>query len=124
MQRRRQKKLESYEVCEEILFERIASTVPPTASKRLDWSSIAVPNIICSKQLVDYDRKWNSWAHYALEYPRFDEEHDMFLSSLQQGVPLQHIDTSWLAVYFSVLCVSPRAFHPGFSSKPSKLPSS
>ena len=111
VRRGRPKILESDEVFEEILFQRCARVTPSTASRRLDWSSVTLPNSVCSQQLVEYDRIWNSWVHYAIEYPQFGEEHQRFLALLQQGLPLEQTDVPWLAVYFSVLCVRTRTMN-------------
>ncbi|RBQ73707.1 hypothetical protein FVER14953_20434 [Fusarium verticillioides] len=46
---------------------------------------------------------WDSWVHYALEYPHFKDECDTFAESLEAGLALDEADVPWLAVYFSVL---------------------
>ncbi|EMT68921.1 hypothetical protein FOC4_g10005016 [Fusarium odoratissimum] len=51
----------------------------------------------------EFDRTWNSWVHYALEYPQFKDECDHFVSSLEKVLALDKADVSWLALYFSVL---------------------
>lgn len=71
-----------------------------------DWGSIMMPSRRCSEQLVEFDRIWNSWVHYALEYPVFENECDEFYAALEKGGALEEYDPAWLAVYFAVLCVS------------------
>lgn len=69
------------------------------------WSDIVLPSPACSEYLIDFDETWNSWVHYALEYPRFRRECSAFMAELKNGTPIELMDTPWMAVYFSVLSV-------------------
>jgi hypothetical protein len=75
-------------------------------SRVSDWADIILPNVECSRKLIEFDITWDSWVHYALEYPQFKDESDRFAGSLEAGLALDEADVSWLAVYFSVLSVS------------------
>ncbi|KAH6889333.1 hypothetical protein B0T10DRAFT_487782 [Thelonectria olida] len=93
--------LESPDALEQMLLES-----PPSAYEsyqKLDLAHIVVPSRECSNALVAYDKKWNSWVHYALEYPIFEHEHEEFMDSLDNGATLSDLDPAWLSVYFSVL---------------------
>jgi hypothetical protein len=99
--------LESPDALEQMLLES-----PPSAYdsyQNLDQAHIIVPSRECSNALVAYDKKWNSWVHYALEYPTFEHEHENFMDSLENGATLSDLDPAWLSVYFSVLSVSASA---------------
>lgn len=80
-----------------------SSLASPTATS---WGSVVMPSRRCSEQLVEFDRVWNSWVHYALEYPAFEIECDHFYAELEKGCALEDYDPAWLSVYFAVLCVS------------------
>ncbi|KAK1687495.1 hypothetical protein BDP55DRAFT_630687 [Colletotrichum godetiae] len=67
------------------------------------WSTIDIPCRKSSELLIAYDKKWNSWVHYALEYPEFEREHAHFMNSLESGAILSDCDPGWLSVYFSVI---------------------
>lgn len=69
------------------------------------WRDVLVPTRACSYRLIAHDKIWNSWVHYAVEYPRFEEEHVKFREALDSGVPLQDMDYLWLAIYFAVIAV-------------------
>ncbi len=71
-----------------------------------------LPSRRLSDKLIAYDEVWNSWVHYALEYPDFQQQCMQFMNSLEDGVLLETVDPFWLAVYFSVLCVSFVALWP------------
>ncbi|EFX04942.1 c6 zinc finger domain containing protein [Grosmannia clavigera kw1407] len=86
---------------DETLFQSAAPHLP--TSNRIGWDSIILPSTQCSIGLVEYDKIWNSWVHYAIEYPQFEHEHNRFLLALQSGTPLHEYDASWLAIYFSVI---------------------
>ncbi|KAI7767342.1 hypothetical protein LZL87_013091 [Fusarium oxysporum] len=85
------------------LWESLASESNIDRSSVLNWADIILPDADTSKKLVEFDRTWNSWVHYALEYPQFKDECDHFVSSLEKGLALDKADVSWLALYFSVL---------------------
>ncbi|KAH7069735.1 hypothetical protein BKA63DRAFT_421097 [Paraphoma chrysanthemicola] len=85
------------------LWHNLASDHPAEKSSVTCWSDITLPTPLCSKQLIDYDEKWNSWVHYALEYPQFRDECDSFMAARTSGTALEQMDPFWLAVYFSVL---------------------
>ncbi|VUC24288.1 unnamed protein product [Clonostachys rosea] len=90
---------------EKRLWKFVSASVPasPTVT---DWADIITPSRQCSEQLVEFDRIWNSWVHYALEYPAFENECDEFYAELEKGSSLEEYDTAWLAVYFAVLCAA------------------
>ena len=87
------------------LWDSMSSDHPVAIPAMASWSDIILPSHSCSEKLIDYDEKWNSWVHYALEYPRFRYECDSFMSSIASGISLDQTDPFWLAVYFSVLSV-------------------
>lgn len=101
--RKPQHRLEYHDVLEEILFEPRSPTRRTTRIH--SWEQIRTPARHTSEDLVAYDEKWNSWVHYALEYPVFHDEHAGFMDSLDRGVALMDHDPAWLAVYFSVITV-------------------
>jgi hypothetical protein len=90
---------------EEKLWESLAAASAASRSSVSNWDDIILPNAGCSKQLVAYDKVWNSWVHYALEYPSFEEECTSFTAAMDRGLLLEEADPSWIAVYFSVLAV-------------------
>lgn len=93
---------------EEQLWQSICTTPETRASSTiLHWKDIILPNPACSDQLIAYDRIWNSWVHYALEYPHFSNECTVFMGSMEENSSLDKADASWMSVYFSVLSVSP-----------------
>ncbi|KAF5636159.1 hypothetical protein F52700_5473 [Fusarium sp. NRRL 52700] len=85
------------------LWKSLASESNIDESPVSNWADIILPDADVSKRLVEFDRTWNSWVHYALEYPQFKDECDHFVSSLEKGLALDKADVSWLALYFSVL---------------------
>lgn len=82
------------------------SNVTPR-TKITNWSDIVLPSRSGSSYLIVFDRIWNSWVHYALEYPRFQTECDRFMDALEGGASLEAYDPFWLATYFSTICVWP-----------------
>ncbi|KPM38277.1 hypothetical protein AK830_g8283 [Neonectria ditissima] len=99
--RKPQHLLENPDVLERMLLE--SSSPPSQTHEKLDWAHIILPGRECSEALVAFDKKWNSWVHYALEYPTFEHEHEEFMVSLEDGATLSELDAAWLSVYFSVL---------------------
>ncbi|KAG7039703.1 C6 zinc finger domain containing protein [Colletotrichum scovillei] len=96
-----QKLLECHDPLEEMVFKS-----PPfsqVSRHRQGWSTVDVPCRKSSELLIAYDKKWNSWVHYALEYPEFDREHTQFMDNLEKGAVLSDCDPGWLSVYFSVI---------------------
>ena len=87
------------------LWDTLAPKAPTISSDVVTWENIIMPTQPCSDRLIEYDQKWNSWVHYALEYPRFREECDDFKAAMGDGATLSQLDPLWLAVYFSVLSV-------------------
>jgi hypothetical protein len=71
----------------------------------LDEKEILLPSPQSSTALIAHDETANSWVHYALEYPRFAQQHSAFLAQLEHGSPLAAVNPSWLAVYFAVIAV-------------------
>lgn len=90
---------------ENALWDSLRSHNVTTRHKVTNWSDIILPSRSASNYLVVFDRIWNSWVHYALEYPRFQHECDAFMDAMEGGMSLESYDPSWLAVYFSVVCV-------------------
>jgi hypothetical protein len=88
------------------LWESLASDSNIDRSSVSNWADIILPNANISKKLIEFDKTWNSWVHYALEYPQFKDECDSYVGGLEKGLPLDKADVPWLAVYFSVLSVS------------------
>lgn len=68
-------------------------------------TDIFIPDRSTSRRLLEYDRTWNSWVHYATEYPRFQTEHGAFMDIYEDSRSLYNTDMSWSAVYLSVICV-------------------
>lgn len=87
------------------LWEILSAKSTRTVSSVLTWDDIVLPSAACSEQLIAYDKSWNSWVHYAVEYPRFQEECNSFSAAMERGVAIEETDPSWTAVYFSVLSV-------------------
>lgn len=94
---------QDYDIFERHLFENVQQA--PFHSN-FDPECILVPTRGCSIKLIDHDKTWNSWVHYAIQYPDFDQEHGLFWEKLETGTPMEDIDASWLALYFAVLTVS------------------
>ncbi|KAH7163404.1 hypothetical protein B0J13DRAFT_431709 [Dactylonectria estremocensis] len=94
--------LESPDVLEKQLFEQTSQSQYPL-NKKLEWAHIILPGRKCSEALIAFDKKWNAWAHCALEYPTFEHEHRSFMESIENGASLSDLDPAWLSVYFSIL---------------------
>lgn len=94
---------------EQRLWDTISSTsdIRDIKSTVSSWEDITLPSRECSERLIAYDEMWNSWAHYAVEYPQFSYECDRFMEAVERGTKLGQADASWMAVYFSVLSVPP-----------------
>ncbi|KAF4500444.1 hypothetical protein FAGAP_3370 [Fusarium agapanthi] len=88
------------------LWESLALESHTSDSCVSDWADVILPNVECSRKLIEFDMTWDSWVHYALEYPQFKDECDKFAGGLEAGLALDEADVSWLAVYFSVLSTS------------------
>lgn len=69
------------------------------------WNQLVLSNSKTSTALVAHDKIWNSWMHNALNYARFEKEHETFLIMRQSGKPITSMESSWLALYFAVLAV-------------------
>ncbi|UQC81504.1 uncharacterized protein CLUP02_06990 [Colletotrichum lupini] len=93
--------LECHDPLEEMVFKSPSSS--QVSRHRRGWSTVDVPCRKSSELLIAYDKKWNSWVHYALEYPEFDQEHTQFMDNLEKGTVLSDCDPGWLSVYFSVI---------------------
>lgn len=108
--------LPSYEYDDDDYYETILfkATAQQQPVGNLQQRDVMVPSRQCSHRLIQHDKKWNSWIHYAVEYPQFDIEHDSFMSRLEAGVSLEEEDPSWLAIYFAIITV--RFVNPGVSS--------
>ena len=90
----------------EILAE--TDTPPGSWLSTIAWpssSSIIIPSRACSDALLAYDKRWNSWVHYAVDYDHFYRYHDIFQQRLAASVPLEEMDPFWLSLYFAVLAV-------------------
>lgn len=91
---------------EDKLWDSLAAASTPDRGPGVSsWGSVVLPSRSVSEYLVAYDKTWNSWVHYALEYPKFQQECDDFIDGIEGGQPLDQSDPSWLAVYFAVLSV-------------------
>ncbi|KAF4462776.1 hypothetical protein FALBO_10426 [Fusarium albosuccineum] len=90
---------------EEELWQTLSTTQEKASinSTILAWEDVILPSPACSDRLIAYDRTWNSWVHYTLEYPHFGDECINFMESIQDNLSLNKVDASWMAVYFSVL---------------------
>ncbi|KAJ5833263.1 hypothetical protein N7474_001574 [Penicillium riverlandense] len=88
---------------EERLWESLSAASTTTGSSISTWNDVVLPSTACSEQLIAYDKTCNSWVHYAVEYPRFQEECTTFILAVERGLALKEADPSWMAVYFSVL---------------------
>jgi hypothetical protein len=71
----------------------------------LQERDVLVPIRQCSQRLIEHDKRWNSWIHYAVEYPQFESEHEAFMDRWETGAPLSDEDPSWLAIYFAIITV-------------------
>lgn len=91
---------------EERLWESLSAVSTTAGSSVSTWDDVVLPSTACSEQLIAYDKTWNSWVHYAVEYPRFQEECTTFIIAVGRGLALEKADPSWMAVYFSVLSVT------------------
>lgn len=87
------------------LWKVLSAKSARTVSSVSTWNDIVLPSAVCSEQLIAYDKSWNSWVHYAVEYPRFQEECNGFTAAMERGQTIEETDPSWMAVYFSVLSV-------------------
>lgn len=87
------------------LWQSLSSASTTTHSSIQGWEDIILPSPECSRKLIAFDETWNSWVHYALEYPHFTEECDSFMDRVGEGLRPDEADVSWMAVYFSVLSV-------------------
>lgn len=94
----------AHELLEKRLWDDCASSM--NRSSVTSWNDIILPTRSVSERLVSFDKTWNSWVHYAVEYPQMSNECNDFLNLLEQGTPLNETDPAWLAVYFSILSVS------------------
>lgn len=103
--RKPQRLLECHDVLEEMVFD--PGQRPKSSGRMSSWEEITscCPDQEASKQLIAYDKTWNSWVHYALEYPNFQEEHSKFMGALKNGDLLSDYDPAWLSLYFSVITV-------------------
>lgn len=95
------------------LWRGVSSIARSTKSVVSSWMDVMVPGRACSDGLVAYDKTWNSWVHYALEYPRFQDECNAFMDAAEtDSAALARSDPGWLAVYFSALAVRPSRSWP------------
>ncbi|KAL2833346.1 hypothetical protein BDW59DRAFT_156847 [Aspergillus cavernicola] len=88
---------------EDRLWDSLSAAWTATGSSVSTWDDVVLPSPACSDQLIAYDKMWNLWAHYAVEYPRFQEECNNFMTAVERGLSLEKADPSWMAVYFSVI---------------------
>lgn len=90
------------------VYERVLFETDSRHSGKLShaWSEVMLPPRECSRALVQYGAIWTSWVHYALDQSQLEKEHEIFWDSLDSGLlTLQDHKPSWLAIYFSVICV-------------------
>ncbi|KAL4863216.1 hypothetical protein BDV12DRAFT_30642 [Aspergillus spectabilis] len=102
-QRRTRRVDHDEEGLEDRLWDGLSAASTATRSTVSAWADVVLPTPVISDQLIAYDKTWNIWVHYAVEYPKFQEDYDIFMSAVGEGMPLERADPSWLAVYFSVL---------------------
>ncbi|KAH7021479.1 uncharacterized protein B0I36DRAFT_367885 [Microdochium trichocladiopsis] len=95
---------EEYNEYEQLLFS--VQGAPKVQRHAFTIGSVILPSRVCSNGMVTYDKQWNSWVHYAVEYPAFEEQHTLFMDALDAGVSLADMDAAWLAIYFSILTAS------------------
>ncbi|KAL3451351.1 hypothetical protein BJX65DRAFT_219278 [Aspergillus insuetus] len=88
---------------EDRLWDSLSAASIGIGSSVTSWADVVYPDRTCSEQLIAYDRKWNSWVHYAVEYPQFENECHNFISAIEAGSAIETQNPSWMAVYFSVL---------------------
>jgi len=94
--------VQDYDILERYLFDNVQQA---SVRVNFDHTCIAFPMQDCSAKLIDHDKTWNSWVHYAVQYPEFDQEHELLWEKLEAGTPADQIDPAWLALYFAVLAV-------------------
>ncbi len=88
------------------LWARLTCAASAARSPVLNWDDVILPSRVCSEALVAYDKTWNSWVHYAIQYPKFEDECGRFMEGLERGNSLDDGNSLWLAVYFAILSVS------------------
>ncbi|KAG9252434.1 uncharacterized protein F5Z01DRAFT_228025 [Emericellopsis atlantica] len=98
--------LENSDSIEDALWDSIRFKAVPSGSTIGSWEEAVLPSRSASDHLIAYDRTWNCWVHYAVEYPQFQQECDAFMDALESGQALESYDHHWKAVYFSVLCAA------------------
>lgn len=84
---------------------KATATLQSSGEQRQQQHDVILPSRQCSQRLIDHDKSWNSWIHYAVEYPQFEDEHRSFMNRLDSGGNLDGEDPSWLAIYFAVITV-------------------
>lgn len=89
------------------LWANLTAAASKSRSPVSNWDDIILPSRACSTALVAYDKTWNSWVHYAIQYPQFEEECAQFTDNMDEGYAVKQSDPLWLAVYFAILSVSP-----------------
>jgi hypothetical protein len=92
--------LEEWYTWEKLVFTDLQ---PSATGMELSWPDIPLPSRELSLRLLCHDRLWNSWVHYGVQYPQFEDEHAAFWDNLEAGTALTEIDPFWLAIYFAIL---------------------
>lgn len=88
---------------ESLIFSKIE---PSAGGVHIAWPDLILPSRDLSSLLLSHDKVWNSWVHYGLQYPQFEDEHDKFWDLREAGGCVDDCDLFWLAVYFAVLSTS------------------
>lgn len=70
------------------------------------WDDIYLPSQAQSLKLIQHGKLWTSWIHCAVNYAKFEAEHQRFWEFLESGGRLRERNASWLAIYFALLAVS------------------
>ncbi|RDW56672.1 hypothetical protein BP6252_14058 [Coleophoma cylindrospora] len=85
---------------ERTLFESIPHRSGPSVQA---CDPLLFPSRQCSQKIIKYGATWTSWVHYALDQSKFENEHEAFWDTLEQGVSLENQSPIWLSIYFGVL---------------------
>lgn len=64
-----------------------------------------------SNALINYDLQWNSWVQRAIEYSRFQQQHDLRSGTCEMGLSSNNVD-----MFLSVICVVTSSHRLSFKS--------
>jgi hypothetical protein len=89
------------------LLER--ATCYSTVSSFENVDSIIFPSSAVSKSIMQFAESATSSGHFAMNFKEFDVEHEDFCQRILDGNGDKlSVNPSWLALYFSLLSVTPR----------------